>query len=192
MNRFTSLALAALLTPTLALGTGSLLAQDRDADHDEQTRSTERSGTTSGEDGDETPTHERYSDAKEQADHEDQVRQGDQQDRVAREDQAAQEDQDTHMTGKPEKGFSADDLIGQNVKHRETDQNVGKVKDLLFDQDGKVVAVVLSTGGRLGIGGRNVAVNWNEVERSVDGNETSLFVDMDREALKDAPEYEGD
>ena len=189
MNRFTSLALAAVLTPTLGLGTGSLLAQDRGADREDQTRSTEHSGTTSAEDDEDTPTHERYFDAKEQADQGDQVRQGDQ---VPQEDQAAQGDQDTHMTSMPERGFSADALIGQNVKHRETDQNVGKVKDLLFDQDGKLVAVVLSTGGRLGIGGRNVAVNWNEVERSVDGNETSLFVDMDTEALKDAPEYEGD
>lgn len=165
MNRFTSLALAAVLAPAFTFGVGSVLAGNPDADANNQTRPTEQSGMNADEDLEESRTHARYDEADEASD---------------------------HLTGKPENGYSADDLIGQKVRHREADQDMGTVKDLLIDQDGNVVALVVGTGGQLGIGEKNIAVNWNQIERSSDGDGMSLFIDMDKDALENAPEYMAD
>ncbi len=171
MNRFTSLALAAVLTPALALGIGSVFAEDRDADTHKEQRSTGQPVMTSDEDRGGSSAQAR-----------------DQQAGDMEKNPSAQEE--AHITGKPEGGYSADELIGETVKNRQTDEDVGKVSDLVIDQDGKVVAVVISTGGMLGIGEKDVAVAWDRIERTVEDDDVSLYLDMDEDALKAAPEYE--
>jgi hypothetical protein len=47
--------------------------------------------------------------------------------------------------------FSGTDVVGAD------DKKVGDVSDILFDKDGKVLAYVVSVGGFLGIGSKNIA-----------------------------------
>lgn len=94
-----------------------------------------------------------------------------------------------HITGTPVDGVNADDLIGHNVMNRSTDRKVGEVTDIVLNSDGKVVAVVVSVGGELGVSQRSVAIGWDQVQRSVDGDELDLFVELDEDALESAPEY---
>lgn len=94
-----------------------------------------------------------------------------------------------HITHKPIGGFKADDLIGQNVMNRSSNKDVGEVTDMVIDKDGQVIAVIVSTGGALGIGEKSVAIGWDQLERSVDDDEVTLFVEMDEQALESAPEY---
>ena len=97
-----------------------------------------------------------------------------------------------YMNTKPDGGFHSDDLIGTEVKNRRTDESIGEVSKLVLDKDGKVVAAVVSVGGILGLGERDVAIEWNQIEREFDGDEVTLSVDLIEGSLDNAPEYESE
>ena len=89
----------------------------------------------------------------------------------------------------PVGGYRSDSLIGQEVMNRNNDESIGKIDSLLLDQDNQVVAVVISVGGMLGIGKRDVAIAFDQIERRVDGDETTLWANLTEQNLKDAPVY---
>jgi sporulation protein YlmC with PRC-barrel domain len=69
------------------------------------------------------------------------------------------------------------------------DEKLGKVEDLAVDvESGRVVQVILSTGGFVGIGDRLTAVPPGALHRDVTNN--VLHLDADKEKLKAAPEFE--
>jgi hypothetical protein len=92
----------------------------------------------------------------------------------------------------PARGFHSDRLVGQDVKSRANNETIGTVSNFLMDENGQVVAVVVGIGGFLGIGERDVAIAWDQVERSFDGDELTLWVNLTEESLKDAPKYESE
>lgn len=90
----------------------------------------------------------------------------------------------------PDRGYHSDSLVGQEVKSRNNNETIGTVSNLLLDHDGQVVAVVVGVGGLLGIGERDVAIAWDQVERTFDGDDVTLWVELTEQHLKDAPKYE--
>jgi sporulation protein YlmC with PRC-barrel domain len=56
--------------------------------------------------------------------------------------------------------FRGSDLVGQYV-YNPKDENIGKIGDLILDQNGQVSAVVIDVGGFLGIGANEVAVRYD-------------------------------
>jgi sporulation protein YlmC with PRC-barrel domain len=80
----------------------------------------------------------------------------------------------------------ADKLIGTSVYNAEG-QEVGSVQDIVFDQDGKIVGVVLKVGGLLGIGGKSVGIKWDEVQ--VMPQEGTVKVNYSEDQLKVAPAF---
>jgi sporulation protein YlmC with PRC-barrel domain len=56
-----------------------------------------------------------------------------------------------------------ENLIGATVINPDGEE-VGKVKDILFDTSGAATGIVLSVGGILGVGAKNVGLNWEEVD----------------------------
>lgn len=84
-------------------------------------------------------------------------------------------------------GQSASDLIGATVKTPQNEK-VGKVEDFFIDlTSGKIVGVILSSGGFLGLGDDLSVVQPSSLSR-VDDNE--LRLDMTREKLAAAPRYD--
>jgi hyperosmotically inducible protein len=82
----------------------------------------------------------------------------------------------------------ASDLIGMTVKNYQ-DEKLGKVEDLAVDvESGRVVQVILSTGGLLGIGDTLTAAPPGAFHRDVTNK--VLHLDADRTKLKDAPRFE--
>ncbi len=82
----------------------------------------------------------------------------------------------------------ATDIIGMTVKNYQ-DQKLGKVEDLAVDvESGRVVQVILSTGGFIGIGDRLTAVPPGALHRDVANKVLQLDADMAK--LKAAPEFE--
>ncbi len=65
-----------------------------------------------------------------------------------------------------------------------------EIGDLIIDQDGQVVAVVVNVGGFLGMGEKDVAIDWNKVKMSGNADDRDLRVDMTREELETASEFE--
>jgi sporulation protein YlmC with PRC-barrel domain len=78
-------------------------------------------------------------------------------------------------------------VIGTNVTSPE-DERIGSIQDVIIDMEsGQVTAAVLSVGGFLGFGAKNIAVDWNELQIDHDAREISLA--LTREDAEAAPEY---
>ncbi|MCS3902830.1 sporulation protein YlmC with PRC-barrel domain [Methylohalomonas lacus] len=86
-------------------------------------------------------------------------------------------------------GMQASDLIGAEVS-TSSDEKVGSVRDLILDENGQVVAIVVGAGGFLGLGEKDVAIGWDNVTRSDSSDEQELRIDMTRDELRDAPKFE--
>jgi sporulation protein YlmC with PRC-barrel domain len=69
---------------------------------------------------------------------------------------------------------------------------IGEIKDLLIDKSGQVQAVILSVGGFLGFGEKDVAIPFNAVYPSQRRGKTSFTVNVSKEDLKKAPAYRYD
>lgn len=77
-------------------------------------------------------------------------------------------------------------MIGSDVRNSQG-QTIGEVESVLLDQTGKVDAVVVSVGGFMGIGARDVALKWSDLDVSDGG--ARVVVDMTEMQLKAMPEY---
>jgi hypothetical protein len=78
-------------------------------------------------------------------------------------------------------------ILGREVTNREGDS--GRVIDVLVDLDGYSGAVVVEFGGFMGIGSRKVAVAWGALRFVREGNRSLLTADINREQIRDTPEY---
>jgi len=80
-------------------------------------------------------------------------------------------------------------VIGLDI-YNSANQNIGKIKDIAFDNDG-VKAYIVSVGGFLGMGDRYVAVTPSAVNLSYDAGARKWHAAMNTDAsqLKSAPEY---
>jgi sporulation protein YlmC with PRC-barrel domain len=67
------------------------------------------------------------------------------------------------------------------------EKKVGKVEDLLLDRSGNVEAVIISVGGFLGIGDKEVAVPFEAIKATEKESKIWLTINATKEALKSAP-----
>ena len=85
-------------------------------------------------------------------------------------------------------------LIGANVTNM-ANETVGNINDLVLDKDGKVVAVIVGVGGFLGIGEREVALDYKSLNIKYDPNAmtnagaTTIQVNATKDSLKNAPAW---
>jgi hypothetical protein len=79
--------------------------------------------------------------------------------------------------------FKGTDVMGAN------NEKIGDVSDVLFDQNGRVLAYVIGVGGFLGIGQKDVALAPDAFRVSNDRNEMKLMLAMSKDELKNAPEF---
>ena len=80
----------------------------------------------------------------------------------------------------------ADKVIGAKVTNP-NGEKIGDVSDILLDEQGKVVGVILSVGGFLGIGDKHVAVNWSDIKLEDDGEK--VVIGMSKDQIKNAPSF---
>ncbi|WP_207484678.1 PRC-barrel domain-containing protein [Arenibaculum pallidiluteum] len=87
-------------------------------------------------------------------------------------------------------GVSADDMIGRTV-YSESGQDLGSVTDVIIDPDSKQIRrLVIGSGGFLGIGKKNVAVEVDRVQ--VRPQEGITVSGLTQETIRDMPEYDPD
>jgi len=72
------------------------------------------------------------------------------------------------------------------------DENIGEVDSLIMSDDGKIQKVILDVGGFLGIGEKEVAVTFDELQiiRDEDGDDLRIYVGATKEQLEAQPAYE--
>jgi hypothetical protein len=97
-----------------------------------------------------------------------------------------------HLSAKPEGAFYADDVIGKTIKHRGSDEDVGEIEDLVIGADGRLIGVVVKTGGFLGLGGQDVGLGWDHIEHTMEDGDSVFYTDIDEDTLRNSPEYERD
>jgi hypothetical protein len=83
---------------------------------------------------------------------------------------------------------SGNAVIGAKVKNANRD-TVGTVEDVYVDASGSIRSVVLSVGGFLGVGSKNVAVKWSDLKQSRDGKSVVLTTGLSKDQLKALPDY---
>ena len=81
--------------------------------------------------------------------------------------------------------FKGTDVVGSD------NQKIGDVSDILFDKSGKVEAFVISVGGFLGVGSKEVALAPSsfDVVPGQNGSASKLKVSATKEQLKDAQNF---
>jgi sporulation protein YlmC with PRC-barrel domain len=89
-------------------------------------------------------------------------------------------------------GHLASELIGKTVYNGAGDdaENIGSVTDLVISSDGDVEALVVGVGGFLGLGRKDVALEYDVAEWAErDGNEW-LIIPTNKEALEALPDFD--
>jgi sporulation protein YlmC with PRC-barrel domain len=84
----------------------------------------------------------------------------------------------------------ASNLIGKSVVNSQ-DESIGEITDLVTDQGGKIVAVLIGNGGFLGIGQKDVALRFEDIKLARDeNNDVTVIANMSQETLASAPDFE--
>jgi len=89
-------------------------------------------------------------------------------------------------------GYLATKLIGENVYNGTGDDavNIGDVNDLVIAKDGKVEALVVGVGGFLGIGERDVAVEFPQLSWAEKNGDRWLVYPATKEQLEALPAFD--
>jgi sporulation protein YlmC with PRC-barrel domain len=89
-------------------------------------------------------------------------------------------------------GHLASCLMGGSVYNSTDDnaQTIGSVNDLVMDKDGKIVSVVVGVGGFLGIGSKNVAIDYSQVKWEQGKGNWWIIVPTTTDQLKALPDFD--
>jgi hypothetical protein len=92
------------------------------------------------------------------------------------------------------RGYLASNLMGHSVyaSAAEDAERIGEIDDAIVGEDGSIKAVIIGVGGFLGMGEKNVAVDFNRLsfEKTGDGDEFRLVSALTKEELEKAGAYE--
>jgi len=77
-------------------------------------------------------------------------------------------------------------LLGDAVRSA-TNEDMGRIVDVIVDRSGITRAAVIDFGGFLGVGSRKIAVDWNAIRFS---GPNGIVLDMTRDQVNAAPQYE--
>jgi hypothetical protein len=83
---------------------------------------------------------------------------------------------------------SGNALIGATVRN-EKREAVGKIEDVYVDNNGAIKTVVVSVGGFLGVGSKDVAVKWSDLKLSRDDKSIVIMTSWTKDSLKAMPDY---
>lgn len=94
---------------------------------------------------------------------------------------------DTIMQQQASNELRVDWITGTTVRSLQ-DETIGNIADLIIDQESnEITAAIVSVGGFLGIGAKQIAVRFDELQIDFDAREIQL--DMTRDQADAAPEY---
>jgi sporulation protein YlmC with PRC-barrel domain len=86
----------------------------------------------------------------------------------------------------------ASDLADMDV-YGANNEKIGEIDDLIVNSDGTVAAAVVEVGGFLGMGERDVLVNFSSLQMAMDGDNMRISVpELTKETLTSAPEVDLD
>ncbi len=83
-------------------------------------------------------------------------------------------------------GYLASNMIGETVYNGTGDdaENIGEVNDIVLNAEGNIASIVIGVGGFLGIGEKNVAVEFSEVDWAERDGDRWLVIAATKEQLE--------
>jgi sporulation protein YlmC with PRC-barrel domain len=85
--------------------------------------------------------------------------------------------------------ISASALLNENVVNA-NNEAIGDINDVLLDKSGKVDSVIVGVGGFLGMGEKNVALDFDQLKFTNTGDDLVVTSDATKETLQAAPAYD--
>lgn len=83
-------------------------------------------------------------------------------------------------------------VLGRDVRSP-TDEDMGRIVDVIVDRAGQVRAAVIDFGGFLGVGSRKIVVDWNVLHFGRVANKgDSITLELTKDQVTAAPEYKED
>jgi hypothetical protein len=83
-------------------------------------------------------------------------------------------------------------VLGREVRST-TDEDMGRIVDVIVDRSGTVRAAVIDFGGFLGVGSRKIVVDWNALHfASIANKGDSITLELTKDQVTAAPEYKED
>jgi sporulation protein YlmC with PRC-barrel domain len=105
-------------------------------------------------------------------------------------EQPTPSDSNIAVTVDATKTVLATNFIGSSV-YTASNENVGDINDLIFDEKGVIQAVIVGVGGFLGMGEKDVALPPDKITVTKDeNNAVKLTVQASREELESAPAFD--
>jgi sporulation protein YlmC with PRC-barrel domain len=104
---------------------------------------------------------------------------------------AAPPSQAQTLTTLPPDASTVTNWYKQNV-YDPSDTKIGEIKDVLVSKDGKINAFIVSAGGFLGAGEKDVAVPFDQVHGTERNGKWWLTMNTTKDALKNATGYKYD
>lgn len=81
-------------------------------------------------------------------------------------------------------------ILGREVRSA-TNENMGRVVDVLVDHSGQARAAIIDFGGFLGVGSRKIAVDWNALHfPSPSKRGAPIVLELNRDQVNAAPAYQ--
>ncbi|MDP3555477.1 PRC-barrel domain-containing protein [Methylocystis sp.] len=95
------------------------------------------------------------------------------------------------LTALPQNALLVSNIHEQNV-YDPQENKIGEVKDLVLDRGGKVTAAILSVGGFLGMGEKDIAVAFSDLRATERNNKWWLTINATKDELKNATGFRFD
>jgi hypothetical protein len=87
-------------------------------------------------------------------------------------------------------GHEVEGILGRTVLSA-TNEDMGRIVDVLVDHHGQARAVIIDFGGFLGVGSRKIAVDWNALHFPAPGKpDGHVTLELNRDQVKAAPAYQ--
>ena len=85
--------------------------------------------------------------------------------------------------------ISASALLDETVVNA-ANESIGDINDLMLDKNGKVAAVIVGVGGFLGMGEKDVALTFDQLKFTNNGNDLVVMSNATKDSLQAAPAYD--
>lgn len=85
-------------------------------------------------------------------------------------------------------GDAAGTLLGKSVRSA-AGEDLGRVVDVVVDRAGMTRAAIVDFGGFLGVGSRQIAVDWRVLHFPKNGSMDTIVTDLTEAQLRGAPAY---
>jgi sporulation protein YlmC with PRC-barrel domain len=85
-------------------------------------------------------------------------------------------------------GQQVESILAKKVRSTAGD-DMGRIIDIIADKTGQVRAAIVDFGGFLGVGNRQIAVDWKAIRFPNDGKTDAVIIDLSKDQLRVAPVY---